>query len=494
MPEWIIAMFAVSAVLILRDMAKTFFETRRSRREAAVYDYHPQKLQMERYASTFRNLAEAFYCVPYQKEHLTKEQTERMLSLQQSTVCARCPKASWCWEQYQYLTHQQCMELLEVFASEDEEKQNLAKGEWVSHCLNGTRFLESLYGQYQKERQNFLWTSRMAENRIAVAEQLNEMAGIMNQAARDLYSLNSLPDELSEKIRSRMKKNGVLVQKVWMQELPREHLKIFVTMRAGKHCKMTLRQAAGILSELCGTRLVAVREDSLVLSSEFSTILFCEDVNFQVLYGVGRITKDKESISGDNYSTLCERGQFVLCLSDGMGSGYAANKESEMVVELFEKFLRSGFSRETAARMINSVMVLQRNDGMFSTVDISSIDLYSGVCSFLKAGAAPSFIRRDTWVDTIQSTSLAAGLMQQLNFDTAKKKLYDGDFLIMVTDGVMDALPQEGREERIKQMLLEIQAGEPREFARELLEQVLRIGEYQARDDMTVLAARIWKK
>ncbi|MDD7740755.1 MAG: SpoIIE family protein phosphatase [Fusicatenibacter sp.] len=494
MPGWVIAMFAVSAVLILRDMAKTFFETRRSRREAAVYDFHPQKLQMERYASTFRNLAEVFYCVPCPKEYLTKEQTDRMLLQQQNTVCENCPKASWCWDQYQYLTRQQCVELLDAFASEEEDKQNLAKGEWISHCLNGTRFLEKLNSQYQKERQNFLWTRRMAENRIAVAEQFNEMAGIMNRAARELYSLNSLPDELSEKIRSRMKKNGVCVQKVWMQEKPREHLKIFVTMKAGKHCKMTLRQAAAILSELCGTRLVAVRDDHLVLSSEFSTILFCEDVKYQVLYGVGRITKEKESISGDNYSTLCEDGRFVLCLSDGMGSGYEANKESEMVVELFEKFLKSGFSRETAARMINSVMVLRRNDGMFSTVDIGSIDLYSGVCSFLKAGAAPSFIRRDTWVDTISSTSLAAGLLQQLNFDTAQKKMYDGDFLIMVTDGVIDALPKEEPEERMKQMLLEIQAGEPREFARELLEQVLRIGEYKARDDMTVLAARIWKK
>ena len=58
-------------------------------------------------------------------------------------------------------------------------------------------------------------------------------------------------------------------------------------------------------------------------------------------------------------------------------------------MELFEQFLRSGFSRETAARMINSALVLQRGDGMFSTVDICSIDLYTGVCSFLKAGRQP---------------------------------------------------------------------------------------------------------
>ena len=46
MPEWIIAMFLIGALLSAGDMAKIFLEARRSRREAAVYDNHPQKLQL----------------------------------------------------------------------------------------------------------------------------------------------------------------------------------------------------------------------------------------------------------------------------------------------------------------------------------------------------------------------------------------------------------------------------------------------------------------
>ena len=64
MPEWIIAMFLIGALLSAGDMAKIFLEARRSRREAAVYDNHPQKLQMEHYADSFRVLAESFYQMP----------------------------------------------------------------------------------------------------------------------------------------------------------------------------------------------------------------------------------------------------------------------------------------------------------------------------------------------------------------------------------------------------------------------------------------------
>lgn len=40
--------------------------------------------------------------------------------------------------------------------------------------------------------------------------------------------------------------------------------------------------------------------------------------------------------------------------SDGMGSGMDACRESEIVVELLEQFMESGFSQEAAARMVNS--------------------------------------------------------------------------------------------------------------------------------------------
>lgn len=60
MPEWVVAMFMIGLVLVVRDMAKTVFEARRSRREVAVYDNHPQKVRMERYADSFQSLADTF--------------------------------------------------------------------------------------------------------------------------------------------------------------------------------------------------------------------------------------------------------------------------------------------------------------------------------------------------------------------------------------------------------------------------------------------------
>ena len=291
MPEWIIAMFLIGALLSAGDMAKIFLEARRSRREAAVYDNHPQKLQMEHYADSFRVLAESFYQMPSKSVMPETGRVDKILEKEQQEVCSRCAKASWCWEQYGNLTRERCQELLQTIADGDEDEISRAKGEWNASCLNGSRFLELFWNRYQQERQTALWSGRVAESRRVVAEQLSEVAGIMDRAACDLYSLNSLPDELSEKICRQMKKNGAFVQKIWLQERPKEHLQIYMTVKAGRHCRITLRQTAELIGSLCGIPMVAVRDGAQVLSGEYQTVLFQEDVKFQVLYGVGRITK-----------------------------------------------------------------------------------------------------------------------------------------------------------------------------------------------------------
>ena len=220
-----------------------------------------------------------------------------------------------------------------------------------------------------------------------------------------------------------------------------------------------------------------------------------EDVSYQVLYGAARLTKEEEKVSGDNY--ICRQedgGKFVMCLSDGMGSGMDACRESEVVVELLEQFLDSGFSQETAARLVNSALVLKGGEGMFSTLDICALDLYTGICSFLKAGAASTFIKRDHWVEAIASESLAAGLMQQGDFETTSRKLYHGDYLIMMTDGVLDALPADREEETMKEIIMDISDVPPRDISRGILERVLSYSDYRAKDDMTVLVAGVVRK
>ena len=396
--------------------------------------------------------------MPGRQEQLSQAEVQDMFVQVQQRVCMECSGRENCWSDLDPRTSQQVFELLQIIEEGNPDRLLHAQSEWLGQCHQAFRFTEELQRIFFETREELLYRNRLIENRIAVAEQLQEVARTIRKISSDVSAVCILPDEEEERMRKYMHKQRILVKQIWFLDRQDEKKRISLTMRTrGGQC-LTMKEVAKHLSHVCGCRMVPSQDSKAVLNSEWRTVL------------------------------------FTMCLSDGMGSGMEASKESETVVELLEQFVTSGFSRETAVRMVNSALILQRKGGMFSSLDVCSLDLYTGICEFLKAGAATTFIRRGNWVETITSTSMAAGLVQKLEFEKTTKKLYDGDYLVMVTDGVLDAFGEEPGEEILKEWILQAQEQMPKELGRYLLEKTLQYADYRAKDDMTVLVAGIWRK
>ncbi|HIY00685.1 MAG TPA: SpoIIE family protein phosphatase [Candidatus Blautia faecipullorum] len=497
MQEWIVAMLVISMLLILRDMAKTILTGRKSKKEEQfpLCESHPQKEKVERYAASFQKLADTFYGMPYRKDYLSGGQIEKILKDANQQMCSQCYHREICWGNQGDSLYRGGEAMIRAMEEGDEPKVEQIRSEWAEICGKSIQYLETVRERFQKERQNLIWGNRMIESRLAVAQQLTEISRIMQMVAEDLYDIAPAGAEFQENLRKSLKKRHVILKHAWVMDKVEGRRQIFLNMRARSGQCVSVTEVSQILSQICECAMTSAEDSRCIVNGEFHTVHFVEDVSYQVLYGVARLTREEEKVSGDNY--ICrqeEGGKFVMCLSDGMGSGMDACRESEIVVELLEQFLESGFSQETAARMVNSALVLKGGEGMFSTVDICALDLYTGICNFLKAGAASTFIKRDHWVEAITSESLAAGLMQQADFDTSSRKLYHGDYLIMMTDGVLDALPMDREEETMKEIIMDIPEEAPKEVGRGILERVLGYSDYHARDDMTVLVASVIRK
>ena len=454
MQEWMIAMLVISIMLIIRDMAKTILaENLPDTQELlTLQEGHPQKERVEKYAASFQKLADTFYGMPYRRDYLSSRQVERIMEDTNAKVCYRCYQREICWGEHKQELCKGVEALVRSMESGNEDDIRSIRADWTSICPRSVQYYEAVAENFQREKQNLMWDNRMIENRLAVAQQLMEVSRIMENVASDLYDLERCTPQFEEDLRKSLRKNHVILRQAWMMDKVKGRRQIFLTMRARSGQCISMTEIAQLLSKSCESSMVPVNGSRCIVNGEYHTVHFIEDVSYQVLYGAARLTREEEKISGDNY--VCRQedgGRFVMCLSDGMGSGMEACKESETVVELLEQFMESGFSQETAAKMVNSALVLKGQDGMFSTVDICAVDLYTGICNFLKAGAASTFIKRDHWVESITSESLAAGLVQQIDFETASRKLYHGDYLIMMTDGVLDALPDQKEEEGFRQ-------------------------------------------
>ena len=333
---------------------------------------------------------------------------------------------------------------------------------------------------------------RLRENRMAAAGQLKEMSGILAGAMEKIYNTRE-DEDFKKEIEKKLRLLGVQVYKVFFYDPQKKRCQVYLTMKTRRKICVSTKKIAAILSDLMDREMMPARDSRSFVSQDKVTVLFVEGTAYNILYGIQKETRQGEPLSGDNFAVFwVPEGRFYAGLSDGMGSGLQACTQSELVLDLLEQFLESGFSEETAIRMINSSIVLQPGTPVFSTIDIVSVDLYTGVCDFRKAGAAVSFIRRENMVESIRGAGLPAGADGQISLEPYRMRMYDGDILFMVTDGVLGALPEGQEEEVLKELIWNLVPDTPNKMAKRLLEQVQAYG--QGEDDMTVLVAGMWKR
>ena len=145
-------------------------------------------------------------------------------------------------------------------------------------------------------------------------------------------------------------------------------------------------------------------------------------------------------------------------------------------------------------QMINTTLVMGREEIHYSTVDMGIFDLYRGTCEFVKAGASSTFIKRKDGVERLTSTSLPIGVVHKIELESTECQLGDGDFVVMMTDGVLDALPVAEQDVILSTIIGGSDLGNPRELAQHILKQVMNWTGEAPQDDMTVLVAGVWRR
>jgi stage II sporulation protein E len=232
----------------------------------------------------------------------------------------------------------------------------------------------------------------------------------------------------------------------------------------------------------------------LTRNHEQCSIRLKEAEKYQVATGIAKATKSG-SISGDNYSFIeLKDSRFMLALSDGMGTGYKASVESGTTIRLLEKFLYAGFDKDLAVKSINSLLLMKSNEETYATIDLSVINQYNGEVEFVKVGAVSTFIKYEDHVDVIKVGSLPVGILKNVEMEFVRKKLQDGDFVIMVSDGILDSNQSEINKERwLAEVINNINTRNPQKIADEILNTCLDANGGVACDDMTIMVAKIWE-
>jgi stage II sporulation protein E len=408
-------------------------------------------------------------------------------------VCKSCNKSTVCWSERLFYTYSNMCKLVGSLQEEGTNCITESERELSRFCVKSGFVVDTLLRVIEIKRVDSAWQRIIYESRSVIPEQIYAMSEILTKLSDEIFSNVEFFSEEETSIETSLKKNCFPVIKT---EVKRGNSGKFSVMIQFDECKghISCRKVIeDIASKVLGVNMLMMDDDCKNKGRRLCTIYLNEKESLGVLTGVSRLKKNKASVSGDSFSFLkTSEGKYIVAISDGMGSGKEANKLSEIAVGLFEQLLDCGVSVRLALNLVNMLISVENLD-KYATMDIAAIDLYTGETEFYKMGAMPSLIVSGKDLDYIQMNNLPAGLHRGDFIQCERKKLSDGEFIIMMSDGVYDRL-NEGLGNKILEKVLNTKSTlNPQEMAENLLEKACSQSE-DISDDMTVLVAKVWRK
>lgn len=453
------------------------------------------KRRLNQAAEPFFRLSRAFMELAGRRIQVEEGDMEQVLSEVTDSLCIYCEKSNRCLGYTRHEKYNTAGCLLQPAR----ERGIIEIEDLPIHFANKCDYLDS-YIQETNQALRMVhvrleWQNRLAESREAIAEQFRDVGQLLRDFQGETIQEDIMSPEKKKEIIAVLKRNQIMVKKIEQIKKNNGFREVHLLAKGKKGVCITTKELSNCISALLEKNFVPSMECHHVLGGEYEKIILLEDTQFYAITGLARMNKEGEEISGDNFSFVrLDSGVMVMSLADGMGSGESACQESTWVIELLETFLEAGVAEKTTIRFINSILVLQSEEQRFSTLDMAMINLYTGVCEFVKMGAATAFIKRDNWVETISSSALPMGVFNQVEYEDISKKLYHGDYIILLSDGVLDAAPCVEKEQFFQEFILSQKCQNPNELAQNILEFAQCQCEQDALDDMTVLVTGIWKK
>jgi phosphoserine phosphatase RsbU/P len=204
------------------------------------------------------------------------------------------------------------------------------------------------------------------------------------------------------------------------------------------------------------------------------------------------------SVGGDFYDAIELPGDRLgLIIGDVSGKGVPAALYMARLMSDVRLFALKGTNPDDLLSNMNESLTVRSRQGMFVTVEYVIIDTQTGHMVMANAGHLPVL-----WLSPLQgktrwlnnSAGIPLGILPQQTFDTMEFDLNSGDFIVLFTDGIVEARNPEGQALGMER-LSDIALYHPN--AKALLQQILqKVTEHMQhvsqQDDITALVFH-WK-
>lgn len=348
-------------------------------------------------------------------------------------ICRKCGLKTKCWQEG-YTDTMNCLNGLTFALKKTGGLQIQDFSEPLASCCpNKERLALQITDAYEDFVTKEKACRKLSQIRSVVTDQFDGMAELLDGITEQVSAVCAFDSEIEKKVSDYLQTLDMQPLDVVAYTNSDNRLYIRIKIYSSKLARMDKRQAAEGLSALleCDFAPPVIENRGTT-----ATMLFGEKAALSVKVAYAQHRQGANKLCGDSYSIFHDKqGNAHMVLSDGMGSGSSAAVDSTMTVSLIRKLIYAGAGYDAALKLVNSALLVKSGEESLSTVDVTSLNLFTGKASFYKAGAAPTFVKKYRKTGYIESTSLPVGILTSAAFEKSDTTLKSGDIVLMVSDG-----------------------------------------------------------
>lgn len=399
-------------------------------------------------------------------------------------ICKTCSQKFNCWEK----NYEKTQDAMNNITLKLKENGNIDKNDFpvyfAANCTNLNTLTKEINKNYQSYLSSAAAQSRVDDIRGVVKEQISFMSDILTDFTSELGTYERFDYDLSGQISRILEEHNLNIKEVSCRINKSDIMTLEIISPKKGYSKILKYNVIKDIESVCKRRLDS---PCICTTEKECRIQITEKPCFYIKSGTYQHICNNARLCGDSYKHFNNgEGKVFSVISDGMGTGGRAAVDSAMAAGIFEKLIKAGISMDCALGLVNSSLMVKSGDESIATLDVISINLFSGEAVFKKAGAAFTYIRHGENIIKIDVPSLPAGILTKIKFGCETMQLFDDDRIIMVSDGVTA-----GGDKWLMREISQWGEENEREFAERMVEQAQFRRSDGHDDDITVLAMRI---
>ena len=401
-------------------------------------------------------------------------------------VCRGCGLKTYCWESQYTSTIGAFRAITPVLREKKKVEGKDFPPQFSERCSKleeVTAALNRYFGEFAVCEEA---EKRILQVREAVSDQFLGMSEMLGDMTREMQGYEKLDALRADRVKALLQRQGILP--------------IEVSCRADRFGRLSLEMELSTGEDIFANNEALLRQIEAEIDRRLDVpcvslapgccrVQISERPQMKAQLGSAQHIAYDGRLCGDNFDCFNDgMGRMVVILSDGMGSGGRAAVDGAMATGILSKLARAGLSFDCALRIVNSALYVKSGDESLATLDVARVDLFTGDAEFLKAGASMTLIKkkRQNRVIKVETPSLPAGILNDVEFLREHLVLEKGDILLMMSDGVT----LEG-ETWLRELLINWKGSDMKELSKQVVTEAInrRVGEHD--DDTTAIALQI---